>query len=57
MNILKPCESCALSKHYLDLIKAEELRDSKKPEQKTEIERHADLQARIFQAQTHQGAF
>lgn len=57
MNILKPCESCALSKRYCDLIKAEDQRDKKPESEKYDIERQADIEARIFQAQTHQGAF
>lgn len=57
MNILKPCECCDLTKRYADLVKAEDMRDSKSEKPKTEIERQADIQARIFNAQQHQGAF
>lgn len=55
MNIPKTCENYAPSNHYQDLIKAQAALDAEK--RKADVEREAELQARIFQAQTHQGAF
>lgn len=55
MNIPVTCENYAPSSHYIDLMLAQAKLDAEKS--KSDAEKEADVQARIFNAQMHQGAF